>query len=306
MIVPWLRGFIAWQRAPITWAIIIFNILIFMATMENVERPTSNDFVTAENLVLTGHLYQQFHQSKREDQSLPIMSTNEWMILGGQALRDSRFLEQVEQFSFRGDQIAIQIWRQKLASYQGQLQERSSQIYGLHSEKSTIQSWITYQFMHASWMHVLGNMIFFLIFGAALESLIGGLGLLGVYLLSGFAGAGLFILLAQGNMAPMVGASGSLSGVMAFYAMFEKKRRVPFFYFFSPFQGFFGWIYLPTLLIFPLCFLTDFANYLSTPGEIGAGIAYTAHMGGVLFGITAGYALKIVRRHLWVRWLNEF
>jgi membrane associated rhomboid family serine protease len=207
--------------------------------------------------------------------------------------------------TFFGDEIAIADWKEKLHEYHEQLQMRTSSIFGLKTQAGSPLTWVTYQFMHASWMHLFGNMAMLLIFGAALESAVGGMGLIFIYLLSGFAGAWAFLLLGQNTLAPMIGASGALSGVMAFYAAYEKKRRVSFFYFVSPMPGYYGWIYLPTLAIFPLCFLSDFAGYLSTPTEIGTGVAYTAHIGGAVFGTFFGFALRHFRRTLWVRWISQ-
>ncbi len=92
----------------------------------------------------------------------------------------------------------------------------------------------------------------------------------------------------------MVGASGSLSAIMSFYVIAENRRRVPFYYFVSPISGFYGWIYLPTWLIFPLCFLPDLVGYLSTPLLFGAGVAYTAHLGGFMVGLFMGLIYQFI------------
>jgi membrane associated rhomboid family serine protease len=92
---------------------------------------------------------------------------------------------------------------------------------------------------------------------------------------------------------------------MAFYATFEKKRRVKFAYFLSPFPGYYGWIFLPTLLILPMYFLSDIASYLGTNPQIGSGIAYAAHIGGALFGASLGLVLRSFRQSLWVRWISQ-
>jgi membrane associated rhomboid family serine protease len=104
----------------------------------------------------------------------------------------------------------------------------------------------------------------------------------------------------------MIGASGSLSAVMAFYAAYEHRRRVSFFYFVSPIKGYWGWIYLPTLIIFPLCFLPDIVGYLSNPEELGDGIAYAAHMGGALFGLLFGFFCRYVRHKSWFKKISSF
>jgi membrane associated rhomboid family serine protease len=146
--------------------------------------------------------------------------------------------------------------------------------------------------MHAGWIHLFSNMILFLIFGAAFESIGGSFALVLVYLLGGICGGLGFLWMSPQSIAPMIGASGSLSAVMAAYAIAERKKRISYFYFLSPIPGYYGLIYLPTLLIFPLCFVADVANYLGTPVELGSGVAYTAHIGGMIFGVVAGLVVR--------------
>ncbi len=306
MIVPWLKGFLDWHTAPMTWALIFLNFFIFCLTFGYQDRSSTKEFANVDTMVLTGKLFYQYQNRNSPVKVVaPLHSTSQWMILGGQALRDSEFIEMAPTLNFAGDQIQIQKWKSIVRSYQRQIFDRSSRLFGLHSANSSGLAWITYQFMHAGWMHLIGNMMMLLLFGAALEQAVGSVALVVIYLLSGMAGAGMFILLTHNTLAPMVGASGSLSGVMAFYAAFEKRKRVPFFYFISPMQGYYGWIYLPTLMLFPLSFLSDFAGYMSTPIEIGAGIAYSAHIGGSLFGALSGFSIRALRKNIWWQWVTQ-
>lgn len=305
MLIPWMKGFLKWNLAPMTWTLIFLNFLVFVYTQEGKQQSSNQDFSNMEMLVLTGRLYDQFLQNSPAGQSdFSQHSTNQWMILGGQALKNPEFVEKAPSFTFQGDELAIQSWQKKIIAYRSELLARNSFRYGLSSGHSSPLTWITYQFMHASWIHLLGNMMMLWMFGAAAESIAGGGMVALIYLLSGIAGAWAFLALGHESLAPMIGASGALSGVMAFYAAFEKKRRVAFFYFISPLPGYFGWIYLPTLMIFPLCFLADFAGYLSTPTEIGTGIAFAAHMGGAIFGSSFGFALRAFRKNLILQWLR--
>lgn len=303
MIVPWLKGFMTWHKAPITWMLIVLNFFIFCLTFENPNKSSSKEFATVEMMVMTGKLYYQYQYP--QEVRLPLYSQSQWMILGSQGLKDGQFVELAPVKSYFGDEIQIADWKTKMKNYQEQIGSRKSKLFGLHSENPSAWSWITYQFMHAGWMHLIGNMVMLLLFAAALESMVGALGLISIYILSGMVGGALFILLSENSLAPMIGASGSLSGVMAFYAAYEKKKRVSFFYFVSPMKGYYGWVYLPTLLLFPLCFLSDFAGYLSTPSEIGTGVAFACHIGGALFGASAGFVLRTARRSLWWQWLVQ-
>ncbi len=315
MLIPWMKGLLRWNLAPMTWTLVLLNFLAFLYTNPSVPGNTqthspslNSEFSTVEMLVLTGHLYDQFRKTGQANSPVSIAtamkSQNDWLILGSQGLKNPEFIERAESFQFFGDDLAISDWKEKIISYRTEIAVRTSSRYGLKSGNTSPLTWVTYQFMHAGWVHLFGNMLMLLIFGAATESLSGGLVLAVVYVLSGMAGAWAFLLLGQDSLAPMIGASGSLSGVMAFYAAYEKKKRVSFFYFVSPIKGYFGWIYLPTLLIFPLCFLSDIAGYLSTPLEIGTGIAFAAHMGGALFGALLGFSLRPYRKNIYLQWIR--
>jgi len=85
---------------------------------------------------------------------------------------------------------------------------------------------ITYQFLHANFMHVFGNMIFLFVFGDDIEELIGHWRFLAFYLACG-VGAGLaFVISAAGTPILLIGASGSVAGVIAAYLMYRPCEKV--------------------------------------------------------------------------------
>lgn len=294
MIIPWLKGFLLWDKAPIAWAIIFTNIMIYLMTAQ--VHKSSYLFTQLEDIVLTGRLYDQYQfQKNLQFEKSELKTTEEYILLGSQGLKDPEFIRLATDLNFTGDAVAIAKWKNEIQEFHQMLQKRMAYKFGLVADRKSVLSWITYQFMHAGFFHLLSNMALLLIFAAVLESMIGGFYLILIYLLCGVAGGAGFMLLSGSSLAPMIGASGAVSGVMACYAVLEKKKRVPFFYFLSPMQGYFGIIYLPTFLIFPLCFLTDVASFLSTPKELGDGVAYTAHIGGAVCGILIALFFKFLR-----------
>ncbi len=305
MLIPWLQGLLSWEKAPMTWVLIHVNILIFAMTLDYLPNKDEKYFSVGDNLALTGRLYQQhvkkFKLNKIDEKMKDIADRNELikdiadrnvlMMLGGQAIRNPEFIHNYSKNDFTGDQVQIQNWLQAMDKYLKSIHRRPTFVFGLHHDDLSWHSWktwITYQFMHASFFHLLGNMGILLIFGAALEGLVGGISLLELYVLSGLFGALGFVLLSGSTAAPMVGASGSLSGIMAFYVFREWRKNISFFYFLSPIKDYYGFIYLPTWSLLPLSFLPDLNAYLNTPEELGSGIAYTAHLGGAFFGIFLG------------------
>src|SRR6266852_185911 len=81
-------------------------------------------------------------------------------------------------------------------------------------------------FLHASFLHVAGNMLFLWIFGDNIEDYIGHFQYLVFYLVSGVAAGATHILLNQGSRVPSVGASGAIAGVMGAYFILYPRARV--------------------------------------------------------------------------------
>ena len=85
---------------------------------------------------------------------------------------------------------------------------------------------ITYAFLHGDWMHLAGNMLFLWVFGDNVEDALGHLRFLVFYLLCG-AGAGFaHALLDPGSIAPLIGASGAVAGVVGAYLILHPKVNV--------------------------------------------------------------------------------
>jgi membrane associated rhomboid family serine protease len=142
---------------------------------------------------------------------------------------------------------------------------------------------LTSMFLHASWLHLLGNMLFLWIFGDNIEDYLGHFTYLIFYLVSGFAAGMAHILLNAGSSVPSVGASGAIAGVMGAYFVLYPRARVliwfpPIFFF-----------HLPAWLVLGYWFLVEFlsgaATSLAEPGESSGGIAVWAHVGGFVAGI---------------------
>ena len=84
----------------------------------------------------------------------------------------------------------------------------------------------TSMFLHASFLHVAGNMLFLWIFGDNVEDYLGHFSYLVFYLVSGVAAGVTHILLNQGSRVPSVGASGAIAGVMGAYFILYPRARV--------------------------------------------------------------------------------
>lgn len=278
-----MRGFLSFDRAPITWSLVGVNVLFFFLTMG---RPPAVELLNEHDIELAGRIYTEQMQMKAPE------SSREWILRGAMALRDENFYANVRQPASYGNTIGFEKFKDKIFEFQRELTRRPLDAFGIHAKAGRPLSWITYQFMHSGAMHLLSNMVLVLLFGAAIESAMGGGILVFVYLIGGIAGAWFFLAVSPPTTAPMVGASASLSAMMAFYALAERKKRIKFFYFIAPQEGYWGEIYLPTLLILPFYFVEDAASFFSTSEHIGAGVAHAAHLGGALLGLVVAGLIR--------------
>ena len=173
-------------------------------------------------------------------------------------------------------------------SLQGYQIDRFFQIWGLVPAALTQgQGWatiMTSMFLHAGWLHLLGNMLFLWIFGDNLEDEMGHVGFLAFYLLSGLAAALAQVATDPTSFVPMVGASGAIAGVMGGYLLLYPKARVDVLLIFIIFFRIFA---IPAWIVLGVWFGLQVFSGLSVPGDMG-GVAYWAHAGGFAGGMIFG------------------
>lgn len=154
----------------------------------------------------------------------------------------------------------------------------SSFAHGLRPNDLHITALFTHQFLHGGVMHLLGNLFFLVICGFAVEAALGHLRFLAFYLLGG-AGAGLaFAAMDWNNPGPLVGASGSISAVMAMYLAVFRLKKIEFFYWFFILVGYFR---APALIILPFYVGKEVYQFYT---DTGSNIAFMAHAGGFIVG----------------------
>jgi membrane associated rhomboid family serine protease len=162
-----------------------------------------------------------------------------------------------------------------LLGYQG-----SRPVYAHVHHVPVLASVVTAMFMHGSWEHVLGNMLFLWIFGNNIEDRLGRRRFIVFYLLGGLAAAVLQFAAGTSSDVPNIGASGAIAAVLGGYLVLYPRAAVvtfipPFFFFPLPAVFFLlGWILLQV-----------YAAGSVQVGSAGGGIAYFAHIGGFVFGL---------------------
>jgi membrane associated rhomboid family serine protease len=155
-------------------------------------------------------------------------------------------------------------------------------------------SWFTAMFMHGSWDHILGNMLFLAIFGKNVEDAFGHLRYLAFYIAGGFVAmmtqtaVTLLFGTASAARVPNLGASGAIAAVLgAFIVLYPEARiRSLVLVFIVPVPA---WVYLGGWFVYQL--VEGHAGLTSSAAN-GSGVAFFAHIGGFAFGALVTLALR--------------
>jgi membrane associated rhomboid family serine protease len=150
---------------------------------------------------------------------------------------------------------------------------------------------ISYQFLHGSWWHLISNMLFLWVFADNIEDAYGHVAFALLFLFCGVVAALAHVLVMPGSGAPLVGASGAVSGVLGAYLVLFPKARV--------------WILLAAriplrisaLWVLGGWFVLQLVSWWMTRSA-ETQIAWGAHIGGFIAGAAITYA---IRRRLWMR-----
>jgi membrane associated rhomboid family serine protease len=161
--------------------------------------------------------------------------------------------------------------------------------YMLDPRSLSLVDYFGYAFMHASPMHIIGNLLFLYIFGNNVNDKMGHIGYLGFYLAGGvFAGIG--HVLTSGS--PILGASGAVAAVTGAYLVLLPRSNISVIYF----LWLIGHFEVPSMWFIALYFAKDLLfNFAQMAGEnIGGHVAYSAHIAGTLFGFTISMILLVI------------
>lgn len=142
---------------------------------------------------------------------------------------------------------------------------------------------ITSMFLHGGLLHLIGNMLYFWIFGNNIEDAMGHVRFPLFYLLCGLIAGISHAMFDPGSVMPMIGASGAISGVLGAYLLLYPRARVLVL---IPLGLFFWRMYVPAGLVLGFWFVFQLlSGAASVGGGSGGGVAWFAHIGGFLAGM---------------------
>jgi len=159
------------------------------------------------------------------------------------------------------------------------------------------RAWITIltaMFLHAGWLHILSNMLFFWVFGPQIEDIMGPLSFIVFYLLGGIAATIAQVYVSPYSLIPNIGASGAIAAVMGAFLINFPRDRIRTLIFLGIFINI---TFIPAIILVGLWFLLQvFNGFGSLASAQSGGVAYMAHVGGFIFGILFNRLFESSRR----------
>lgn len=312
LIVP-VENTINWKRPPwVTLGLMLVCLLVFVFYQGSdprlmttaLERYLASDLIELEAPVYEHYLQREINlegESGRLDelqafQQATAEENRLWMAVS--LLSDREFYSYMQ-----ANQALIwasreqQLWLSQRPPIQEELIEQlSANRVGLIPDELSLSSLITYQFLHGGWGHLLGNLVFLFLLGFTVEKAMGPGRYLLAYLLCGALSGLVYTAFSVGSKVPLVGASGSISGLMGMYVAIYGLRKIRFFYFFGVYFNYFR---APALALLPVWLGKEIYDYWFAGAT---GIAYMAHAGGLL----AGAGLVLILGKSWFQVKETF
>lgn len=152
---------------------------------------------------------------------------------------------------------------------------------------------LTSMFMHGSWSHIIGNMVFLWAFGPEIEDAMNPFRYLAFYLLGGLVAMLVQIVAIPQSTVPTLGASGAIAAVMGAFLVTYPSDRIRTLLFFFVFVSV---RFIPAALLIGFWFLTQLLNAGSVAQVQTGGVAYLAHVGGAVFGAVTARFFEDPRR----------
>lgn len=154
---------------------------------------------------------------------------------------------------------------------------------------------ITHMFLHAGWLHLLGNLFILYLCAPFIEDVWGRPLFAGFYIVSGIVASLAFVVAHADLTEPLVGASGAIAGVMGAFAVRYARTRLQFFYAVGLMVR--GTFWAPAWFMLGLWFAQQIFFTMLAAGATGPGtkVAYLAHAGGFAFGIAVALVMKTQR-----------
>ena len=296
LIIP-LTEKISWRNPPIiTISIILLNCLVYFwfqsdDTQKHIN--VSEFYFTSGLAQIEVSRYIAYREGRLDeiDDSFDADSIDEDTLVQYylEMQRDSSFLKKLGNDEIiTPANLRYEEWKELRIEYESQRSQIVSFRYGFRPAHKSVLTSFTYMFLHGSFGHLFGNMIFLWIVGCMLEMGLGRLKYVGLYVIGGLMAVWGYWAVYMDSTMPLVGASGSIAGLMGAYAVLFNKKKVKIFY---SLGFYFNYLRIPAIILLPIWLGNEFYQ-LFFGGD--SHVAYAAHIGGLVGGALFGFICKIL------------
>lgn len=299
LIIP-LEKSIDWRKPPIlTFLLIIINTLVLFFTQaydEDTFKKSVYYYLSSELPIIELPFYLATQSDTTDSLSNEQLIT---MIENKEATKeiivdilsnmegDEKFIKKLHDNEIITPQNKMYTqWKVARTQFDNLKQNSSSNRYGFTPSKHEPLTFLTHQFLHGGYDHLIGNMIFLFLIGFTLEAALGSLLYISCYLICGLGAVVLYWQVYPSSNIPLIGASGAIAGLMGMYAGVFGLRKIRFFY---SLLFYFDFIKAPALIMLPLWVASEIYQLSFTTVSH---IAYMAHIGGLLTGGIISFTIK--------------
>lgn len=200
---------------------------------------------------------------------------------------DAGFMAQLEQDQIlTPDADDYAVWKAQRHAYERLAAGVLWREHGLKPAEPRLWNFLSALFLHANWEHLLANMIFLLMVGIAVETILGALRFLLVYFSTGVLASLAYIISHADSLTPSIGASGAIAGLMGTYTVLFGLRRIDFFYFVFVY---FDTVKAPAIVLLPIWLGYELIQLTWSEAH---NVNYIAHIGGLASGALLGLLAK--------------
>ena len=295
LIVP-LHGKLSWRTLPIvTILIILINCVIYFAV-----GPTDERYYSESSKIYFESGLAEMEIDKyiayRENKGLPLSPvenvTEKVNTYHYEMMNDREFMDLLEaEKIITPEDFEYQKWKDLRGRIKGILKNLSAEKYGFIPTEHKPVTVLTCMFMHGSFGHLLGNMIFLWLVGCVLEIGLGRFNYIILYLLGGACATALHYSFDMNSTIPIIGASGAIAALMGAYTVAYGKTKINVFY---SLGFYFNYTKIYAILLLPMWLGYEIFNLLFYKGS---NVAYLAHIGGLIGGAVIGFvSVKLFRK----------
>jgi membrane associated rhomboid family serine protease len=290
MLIPIRHENMSARRWPVvTLALIVINVVVFIATHDTLTQQAPELGKVKVHILILAATHPELSLTPEAQQLVTDFkdhNPNEWAKVQDQnhKIIDAwdariRLVDEPAQLQQEMDSLAEQYSKLATASLAEQ--------YAFIPAHPKPLAYLTANFLHGGWMHLIGNMWFLWLAGFVLEDAWGRLVYSAFYLVAGAAALQFHAWANVGSIVPTLGASGAVAALMGAFLVSFPKMKIEMMWIFMFRRYTFK---APAYTLLPLWLLME-VSYGTLFGRM-SGTAHWAHVGGFLFGAVAAFGLR--------------